>query len=325
MISANSRKMAIASNAKGLPVDSIIEDLSDSDGVIDMDLEKITAELEADVNPHRVVIDMTNSDDVAEYYERWMSLGVDLISPSRKVAAGPLENYNRALDIQKRNCVNWQYETSVGSALPVLTTLKDLIETGDEVRKIRGSVSGTFAYVLSLLSEETTFSDAFGEAIEKGFTEKDFREDLSGLDVARKIVILARQIGMDVELDDVEVESFLPEELSTEDNLTMEDVKSLDAGMLEKFKAAKAEGRLLRYKFEIEKDTGKCRCFLTSVDNTDPIYRLKNIENLVAFETDRYTASPLIVKGAAAGPELAASGIFSDLLRCTRAYASERS
>merc|ERR1711935_393510 len=138
----------------------------------------------------------------------------------------------------------------------------DLIETGDEVRKIRGSVSGTFAYVLSLLSEETSFSDAFGEAIEKGFTEKDFREDLSGLDVARKIVILARQIGMDVELDDVEVESFLSKELEAKSELTVEDPKSLDAGMLEKYKAAKADDKVLRYKFEIEKDTGKCRCFL---------------------------------------------------------------
>merc|ERR1712086_1023541 len=104
-----------------------------------------------------------------------------------------------------------------------------------------------------------------------------------------------------------------------------EELKSLDANMLEKFKAADAENKRLRYKFEIEKDTGKCRAFLAAVDNTDPLYRLKNVENLVAFETDRYNASPLIVKGAAAGPELAAAGIFSDLLRCTRAYSMERS
>jgi aspartokinase/homoserine dehydrogenase 1 len=325
MISANSKKMAIAQNARGLSVDNIVTDLSEEKDVVDLDLDRITAELEADVNPHRVVIDMTNSDVVAEYYERWMSAGVDLISPSRKVMAGPLDKYNRAVDVQKGNFVNWQYESSVGSALPVLTTLRDLIETGDEVHKIRGSVSGTFAYVLSILSEETSFSDALGAAMEKGFTEKDIREDLTGLDVARKIVILARQIGMDIELEDVEVESFLPEELASKANITLEDVKSLDAGMLEKFQAAKAKDQVLRYKFEIEKDTGKCRCFLTSVDKQDPLFRLKNVENLVAFETDRYTASPLIVKGAAAGPELAAAGIFSDLLRCTRAYSSERS
>ena len=324
MISANSKKMAIAENANGLPMDSIATGLSEEENVEEMDLERITAELEADVNPHRVVIDMTNSDAVADYYERWMSAGVDLISPSRKVAAGPLKNYNKKLEIQKGNFVNWQYESSVGSALPILTTLRDLIETGDEVNKIRGSVSGTFAYVLGLLSEETSFSEALGVAIEKGYTEKNVMEDLTGLDVARKVVILARQIGIDVELEDVEVESFLTEELASKDEITMEEIKSLDAGMLEKFKAAEAEGKVLRYKFEIEKDTGKCRCFLTSVDSKDPLYRLKNVENLVAFETDRYTASPLIVKGAAAGPELAASGIFSDLLRCTRAYSSER-
>jgi aspartokinase/homoserine dehydrogenase 1 len=325
MISANSKKMAIAENARGLPIDFLVSDLKEENNVEDLDLDKITAELDADVNPHRVVIDMTNSDAVAEYYERWMSSGVDLISPSRKVAAGPLDKYNSAKSVQKGNFVNWQYESSVGSALPVLTTLRDLIETGDEVHRIRGSVSGTFAYVLGLLSEETSFSDALQEAIEKGFTEKDIIEDLSGLDVARKIVILARQIGMEIELDDVEVESFLPEELASRSDLTLEELKSLDADMLEKFKAADADNKVLRYKFEIEKDTGKCRSFLAAVDNTDPLYRLKNVENLVAFETDRYNASPLIVKGAAAGPELAAAGIFSDLLRCTRAYSTERS
>lgn len=324
MLSANSKKMAIAKNANGLPIDTIITDLTGENDVEDLDLDRITAELEADVNPHRVVIDMTNSDAVSEYYERWMSAGVDLISPSRKVAAGPLDLYNKVVDAQKGSSVNWQYESSVGSALPILTTLRDLIETGDEVHKILGSVSGTFAYVLSLQSEETSFSDAFGDAIEKSFPEKDIREDLTGEDVARKVVILARQIGMDVEMEDVEVESFLPEELASKSEITLEDLKSLDEGMLKKFKAAKAEDKVLRYKFEINKDTGKCRCFLAAVDNTDPLYRLKSIENLVAFETDRYTASPLIVKGAAAGPELAAAGIFSDLLRCTRAYSSER-
>mmetsp|Transcript_13069 Transcript_13069/g.36783 ORF Transcript_13069/g.36783 Transcript_13069/m.36783 type:complete len:965 (-) Transcript_13069:479-3373(-) len=327
MISANSKKMSFAKNANGLPIDSIISKLSEDDDedTMELDLEKITAEIEADVNPHRVIIDMTNSQEVADYYARWMSLGVDLISPSRRVAAGPLEKYHKAIEVQKENFVNWQYESSVGSALPILTTVRDLIETGDSVNKIRGSVSGTFAYVLSLLDEETSFSDAFAHAAEKGFTEKDIREDLMGIDVARKIVILARQIGMDVDIEDVEIESFLIGEMAEKEDLTVEDLKAIDADMLKKYEAAKAEGRKLRYKFEIEKESGKCRCFLDAVDNKDPLYRLKSIENLVAFETDLYTASPLIVKGAAAGADLAAAGVFSDLLRCTRAYTSERS
>jgi len=327
MIGASSKKMSIAKNANGIPMETIISKLKadDDEDTMDLDLEKLTAEIEADVNPHRVIIDMTSSQEVAEYYERWMSLGIDLISPCRNVASGPLEKYQKAIEVQRGNFVNWQYESSVGSALPILTTLRDLIETGDSVNKIRGSVSGTFAYVLSLLDEETSFSEAFGRAVDKGFTEKDIREDLMGLDVARKIVILARQLGMDVEMKDVEIESFLPDDLASKSDLTVDDLKALDAEMLEKFKAAKADGRKLRYKFEILKETGKCRCFLEAVDKKDPLYRLKSVENLVAFETDLYTASPLIVKGAAAGASLAAAGIFSDLLRCTRAYSSERS
>jgi len=329
MVLANSRTMAIAENARGLDIDNIpiiLDGGDDSVTVEKMDLEKITAEIEADVNPHRVVIDCTSSEAMAEYYERWMAAGIDVISPSVKVAAGPLERYKRICETQKNTAANWQYESSVGSALPILTTVKDLFETGDTVHKVRGSVSGTMAYVLSTFNEDVPFSEAVKNSVDMGFAESDLREDLTGSDMGRKVVILARQIGMDVELEDVEVESFLPDDLAAKEDLTSEDLKAaVDATMLEKYKAASAEGRVLRYKFEIVKETGKCRCFLDAVDNNDPLYRLKSIENLVAFETDRYHASPLIVKGAAAGPELAAAGIFSDLLRCTRAYTAERS
>ena len=323
MITANSDKMVIADNAAGLPIESLGDEMK-SENAMDVDIDRITAAIEADVNPHRVIIDCTNNDAISEYYERWMSSGIDIISPSRKVAAGPFERYEKVCQAKKDSFANWQFESSVGSALPILTTLRDLFETGDKVNRIVGSVSGTMAYVLSTFNEELPFSQAFGRAIEKGFTEKDIREDLTGLDMVRKVVILARQIGLNTEIDDVEVESFIPEELASKKDLTVEDLKVIDDVMLQKFQAAEADGRHLRYKFEIEKETGKCRCFLTAVDHSDPLYRLKNVENLVAFETDRYTASPLIVKGAAAGPELAAAGIFSDVLRCTRAYSQER-
>jgi aspartokinase/homoserine dehydrogenase 1 len=323
MITANSRKMAIAKDARGLSIDSINEQLDGEDTEVS-DIARITAEIEADVNPHRVIIDCTNSKEVCENYERWMSAGIDIISPSRKIAAGPSDVYNRVCQVQRENCANWQYESSVGSALPILTTLRDLVETGDRVNKIRGSVSGTMAYILSTFNEETSFSEALAQAVEKGFAETDIREDLSGEDMAAKVVILARQIGIDIELEDVEVESFLTKQLAANENLTPEDVQIIDEAMLKRFKEAQVDGRVLRYKFEIAKDTGKCKCFIDAVDFSDPLFRLKNIENLVAFETDRYSASPLIVKGAAAGPELAATGIFSDLLRLTRAYSSER-
>ena len=323
MITANTKKMAIAKDSRGLPIDAINEQL-EKDEVVDADLEKLTAEIEADVNPHRVIIDCTNSKAVSEYYGRWLSEGIDVISPSRKLLAGPLAEYKRVTQIQKNNIANWQYETSVGSALPILTTLRDLIETGDKVHKIRGSLSGTMSYVLSTFDEDTPFSKALEQAVEMGFAENDIREDTSGIDMAGKVVIIARQIGMDIELGDVEVESFLTDDLAANEDLKPKDLESIDEIMLERLQKAKADDRVLRYKFEIVKETGKCRCFLDAVDNTDPLFRLKSIENLIAFETDRYAASPLIVKGAAAGPELAASGIFADLLRLTRGYSTER-
>lgn len=336
MITANSRKMAMAATANGLSIPTITQCLDDNvDGdnanscegamaeTLPTDIERITAEIEADVNPHRVIIDCTNSEATSEYYERWMNSGIDVISPSRKVAAGPLDRYHRACRAQKDNFVNWQYECSVGSALPILTTLRDLCETGDKIHRIYGCVSGTMAFVLSSMNERVTFSELVSKAAEMGYCESDFRQDLTGLDMARKVVILARKVGMDIELADVELESFLPDDLASRDDLSVDDLKMLDGPMLEKFKAAEADGKRLRYKFDIDTETGKCRCFLDSVDRDDPLYRLKNVENLVAFETDRYTASPLIVKGAAAGPELAAAGIFSDLLRCFRTYSAE--
>ena len=183
------------------------------------------------------------------------------------------------------------------------------------------------AYVLSHISEEVSFSDAVQRAVDKDYAETDFREDLSGRDMARKVVILARQIGLDVSLEDVEVESLIPEDINTKvykrESLAadlLEDIKVVNDNMFERVKAAEADGRHLRYKFTINVDTGKCKVALESVQNTDPLYRLKANENLVAFETDRYTVSPLIVKGAAAGPDLAAAGIFADLLRLTRAF-----
>lgn len=325
MIAANSRKMAIAETASGLPISTIRTCLDeDCDEVaLAMDIERITAEIEADVNPHRVVIDCTNSEAVSEYYERWLTSGIDVISPSRKVAAGPLERFHRVSRARRDNFRNWQYECTVGSSLPILTTLRDLRETGDRIHRIYGSVSGTMAYVLSSMNEQTSFSDAVGTAVEMGFCESDIRQDLTGLDMARKVVVLARNAGMNIELRDVELESFLPDELAAKNDLTIDDLKVLDESMWEKFNGAEAQGKHLRYKFEIDLSSGRCRCFLDAVDNTDPLYRLKNVENLVAFETDRYTASPLIVKGAAAGPDLAAAGIFSDLLRCLRTYSAE--
>jgi bifunctional aspartokinase / homoserine dehydrogenase 1 len=325
---ANTKRIVTASDSRGLDIDQLPELLA-GDKAVDCNLDALTECMEADVNPHRIIIDCTDSEGVAKYYKQWLSAGINIVGPNRNVAAGPLNYYKSVLETQRKNSVTWSYAGSVGSALPVLTTLRDLLETGDVVRSITGSVSGTLAYAFSHISEDMSFSAAVGRAVEKEYAETDFRDDLSGKDMAKKVVILARQLGLDVELADVEVESLIPDHIvkkvydGGKDGLTrglLKDIKVVDAAIAKRMKQAEADDCVLRYKFHIDAESGKCNCSLATVTRTDPLFRLKTNENLVAFYTDRFRVSPLIVKGAAAGPNLAAAGIFADVLRMTRAF-----
>lgn len=326
---ASSSKMFVGANSQCLIDISEIDALLESDESVDLDIDALTAAFDADVNPHRVIIDCTNDDAMADNYKRWMESGVNIISPGKRAAAGPMDRYRSIQKAQKENTVEWQYESAVGSALPILTTLRDLIETGDDVQLLRGCLSGTMAYVFNNMDEETTFSDTIKETIGQDYAENDIREDLSGVDVVSKIVVLARELGMDISADDVDVESLLPDDIMNKNyegsreeahSAILEDLKVLDAPMLERFRAAASEDKVLRYKFTVDVANNKCKCSLEAVDITDTLYRLRENENLVAFETSRYKTSPLIVKGAAAGPDLAASGMFADLLRLGRAF-----
>jgi len=330
---ATSKFMVFCKDSRGLETSQLTE-LLHSDAALDFDLEKITSHIEADINPLRVVVDCTNSDEVGDYYERWMSLGCSIITPGRKVGAGDLERYRRVQEAQRANSVNLYLESSVGNALPILSTMHDLTETGDSIKTISGAVSGTMAYALSSFSEDKPFSEALRDAVSRDIPENDLRVDVSGLDTAQKVVILARQAGLDVSLEDVEMENLVPAEILAKkyydhdgggDEAVLEDIKNqMDGPMLEKLKDALSKDQRLRYMFEIDMESGKCRCGLESVETTSPLFRLMRNQNVVLFDTSRYDSSPLIVKGAAAGPELAAAGIFADLLRLTRAYSSNQ-
>ncbi len=325
----SSKKMIMGKNGKCLVTTNDVSDMLDSDDAADLDLHQLTMALKADVNPNRVVIDCSNDDSVADYYTQWLSAGANVISPGRRAGAGPMERYNAIREAERENSVLWQYESAVGSALPVVSTLRDLLQTGDDVQLLRGCLSGTMAYVFRTMDENVSFSEAVRQAMEKDFAENNIREDLSGVDAARKVVILARELGMNISEEDVVVESLLPDEIRNKEYTgtkaeinaaILEDIKSLDDPMAKRWKEEVDNGRQLRYKFYIDVATGICQCKLEGVDNTDTLFRLRDNENLVAFETSRYTTSPLIVKGAAAGPELAAAGMFADLLRIGRGF-----
>ncbi|KAH8050681.1 homoserine dehydrogenase [Aureococcus anophagefferens] len=233
---ANSAKMTLATadQTAGLlgELGAGVEPMLGDD---DVDLDAFSAFVEADVNPQRVIIDATASEDIAARYEGWIEAGISVVCAKLNRGA------------------TWQYESSVGAALPVLTTLQDLLATGDKVTEIRGCLSGTMAYTLRNHQEDKAFSASLAEAYAAGFTEPDVREDLSGVDMARKVVILARELGLDVDVEDVDVESIIPAEMVDKTYVAdpagkaaavFADLKAMgvDAAMDERLAAAKAEG-----------------------------------------------------------------------------------
>merc|ERR1719491_82119 len=269
---ANSKKM-MCYDAQGIDVDRLPKILAD-DGSEDLDLDVITDAMNADVNPHRVIVDCTNSDLLAAYYERWLSNGIHVISPGRKVGAGPRDRYAAVKEAQQQTGATWQYESSVGSGLPILTTVQDLQQTGDKVNVIKGCLSGTMAHVFHEMGEDVSFSQAVNQSVDLEYAENDFREDLSGLDSARKVVILARHMGMDVDVEDVQIDSLIPQSIlqksypgsqSQVRAALLEDIRTLDEPMMERVLRARAEGREMRYKFVIDANSGKCSVGLEAV------------------------------------------------------------
>jgi aspartokinase/homoserine dehydrogenase 1 len=208
------------------------------------------------------------------------------------------------------------YEATVGAGLPVIQTLKDLVETGDEIRSISGIFSGTLAYLFNLFDGSRAFSEIVREAKARGYTEPDPRDDLSGMDVARKAVILAREAGLSLELSDIAVESLAPAALAKASvDEFLKRLSDFDAPMVERVQQAKQSGKVLRYVAEIDVRAGTAAVRLQSFAPTHPFANISLTDNIVQFVTGRYCDNPLIVRGPGAGPAVTAAGIFADLLR----------
>ena len=205
---------------------------------------------------------------------------------------------------------------TVGAGLPVIGTLRDLIATGDRVERIEGVLSGTLSYVFNVFDGVTPFSDVVRQAKALGYTEPDPRDDLSGTDVARKLVILGREMGLALSLGDVEVESLVPRDAegATTPAEFLDRLAASDAHMTARFEAARASGSVLRYAGIVEAN-GRARVALSAYPMSHAFARLAATDNVLAFTTSRYRAQPLVVSGPGAGPEVTASGVFADLLR----------
>jgi aspartokinase/homoserine dehydrogenase 1 len=219
------------------------------------------------------------------------------------------------MEAGKRYGKHFLYETTVGAGLPVIGTLKDLIQTGDRVRSVEGIVSGTLAYLFANYDGSVPFSTLVRGAKEMGYTEPDPRDDLSGMDVARKTIILAREMGWEVEVSDISVTSLVPAELQEVPlGEFMARMELMDAHIESLYTKAASEGKRLRYVGRVARD-GSCSVELAAYPENHPFAQSKGTDNVVAFTTDRYHVQPLVIQGPGAGPEVTAGGVFADLLR----------
>jgi aspartokinase/homoserine dehydrogenase 1 len=282
---------------------------------VPLDMAEFERHINPDHLPHPVIIDCTASSQVAGQYAAWLSRGISIITPNKKAFSGPFADYVALREQARQGSAHYFYEPTVGAALPIISTLRDLIHTGDEVRSIQGIFSGTLAYLFNVFDGSTPFSEIVRAAKENGYTEPDPRDDLSGMDVARKLTILARELGQSIEIGDFPVQNLVPESLreaSTEEFLAR--LADYDEGMTTLYQQAKAQGKKLRYIARLDAD-GKARVGLDAISAEHAFANINLTDNIVQFETARYSTNPLVVQGPGAGPEVTAGGVFGDLLR----------
>ena len=286
------------------------------EGGVHADMLRFEDHINAEHLPHAVIIDCSASDEVAQQYPRWLGAGIHIVTPNKRANSGPLDLFDELHEARRRAGSHYLYEATVGAGLPIIQTLRDLRETGDEIRRIEGILSGTLAYLFNVWDGKEPFSSIVRDAKASGYTEPDPRDDLSGTDVARKIVILGREMGLRLELGDVELESLIPAALSGCDvDEFMRRLPELDAPMLKRLEAARAKGCVLRYVAALDAASRRATVGLVELERSHPFANINLTDNVVRFVTERYDRNPLVVQGPGAGPAVTAGGVFADLLR----------
>lgn len=260
-------------------------------------------------------IDCTASDTIRKLYPELLSSGISIVTANKKALTGSWQEFVEVSNAAASSAARLLYEATVGAGLPVISTLKDLVATGDKIIKIEAILSGTLSYLFNRLNENTRFSQLVMEAKNLGYTEPDPRDDLNGLDVARKLLILARTINLPMEMTDIEIQNLIPE--SAKNASSPEEFLKLlpkEDSEFERMRAAAAkEDQVLRYVASLE--NGKATVGLRRVSAEHPFYSISGNDNTIAFTTSRYEKHSLVVRGPGAGPEVTAAGVFADILR----------
>ena len=311
---SNSRKMIISDSeidlkdwSKNLDKSKIVSDSNDfQNKILELNLR------------NSLFIDNTASDLIPNTYNEYLNNGIGIITCNKIANSGTLNNYENLKTLSRNNNCSFLYETNVGAALPVISTLNNLINSGDKIIKIEAVLSGTLNYIFNSFNKVDTFHKIVSNAVDLGYTEPDPKIDLCGVDVSRKILILARESGYKIEMEDIKKNHFLPNDSiiaeSKEDFLlSLENNKDHFNSILKK-----SQENNSRLKFVAKLDKGKASVGLESVSAEHPFYDLVGSDNITVFYTERYKDSPLVVKGAGAGGEFTASGVFADIIKASQ-------
>jgi bifunctional aspartokinase / homoserine dehydrogenase 1 len=260
-----------------------------------------------------ILVDITASDEVAGRYIDFLKAGIHIVTPNKRANTMSQQYYNQLKALTQDHRLHYLYETTVGAGLPLISTIQDLVQSGDDILQIEGIFSGTLGFIFSALSQSKPFSAIVREAFDKGYTEPDPRDDLSGMDVARKILILAREIGLQMELEDVILEPLLPPALSAGALSDFwKNLPSLDTEFENRRAAAEREGKVLRFMASLHE--GVCKVGIAAVSRDHVLSRADGADNIIRITTQRYFDNQMTVQGPGAGREVTAGGIFANII-----------
>jgi aspartokinase/homoserine dehydrogenase 1 len=290
-----------------------------------LDLKKLGQHLSAAANAcggRAIVVDNTASDTPVDFYEGWLQSGIDVATPNKRAGSGPIQRYDKIMTAAKTGGSRFMYEATVGAGLPIVGPMQTLRRAGDEVVAVEGIFSGTLSYIFNTWKPGMKYSDVVADAKAKGFTEPDPRDDLGGTDVQRKVTILARELGLKLELDDVPVESLVPEKLRNWEppagavlgDAFVQELVNYDDEMTALITEADAANQVLRFVGEIDVKAGTASVKLGRFAKDHPFAGTQFADNIVTYDTKWYSPRPLVIQGPGAGAAVTAAGIYGNVM-----------